>query len=125
MRHTRRWEDIWEAGQKAAETLPFWWTQTPLGVQLWALRDHRGISQRQLADEAGLRQSVVSRLEGGADARWSTWRRLFEGLGYYAVLLPVAFAEESQDLCDEERDRRVQRQLAGLTEGRWGRRWRR
>lgn len=59
----------------AAAELPLDWLELSPGEQLFLLRSALGISQRQLADEAGLDHSVVNRLERGADARFATWRR--------------------------------------------------
>jgi transcriptional regulator with XRE-family HTH domain len=53
-----------------------------LGDLLRILRRERRISQRQLADEAGFNSSVVNRAERGGDALFSTWDRLFRGLGH-------------------------------------------
>ena len=50
------------------------------------LRQKRGISQLQLADEAGVDRSLVNRVErGGRDAQISTWAKLFQGLGYRLI----------------------------------------
>lgn len=45
------------------------------------LRLMRGLSQRQLAVQAGVKQSHVCRLETGADLRASTLARLVVALG--------------------------------------------
>jgi transcriptional regulator with XRE-family HTH domain len=37
----------------------------PLSRNLWLLRDKAGMTQRQLAAEAGLTQAAISRIEGG------------------------------------------------------------
>jgi transcriptional regulator with XRE-family HTH domain len=82
----------------AAMKLPYGWMRAEPGAQLRALRVALHMSQRHLAESAGLSHSVVSELENGkSDARLATWRRLFEAMGYWAVLAPVAFAEESED----------------------------
>ncbi|MBI5623279.1 MAG: helix-turn-helix transcriptional regulator [Elusimicrobia bacterium] len=73
-----------------------------MAALLKKLREGRGISQRQLAEHAGVHASVVSRAERGEDAKLSTWGRLFEGLGY---------------LLAEERDRRLDRRAEGLCAG--------
>ena len=114
-------EEIREAGIRAACELPDWWREMPPGDQLRGLREDRGISQRQLADATGIKQSMISRLERGSDARLSTWRRLFGGLNYEAVLTPLPGIEEGDDLLQEEAQRRRERQRAGLATGK--RRW--
>lgn len=81
------------------------------------LRQERGISQLQLADQAGVNASVVNRAERGKDARLSTWDKLFEGLGYRLFFDAVAFAEESGDLLAEEAEWRCEKRLEGLCAG--------
>ena len=87
------------------------------GRQLRELRHERRISQRQLADEAGVDVSMVARVERGRDARLSTWTRLFEGLGYRLILETHELCEEAEDLLTEESVRRSQRRLDGLCTG--------
>ena len=91
------------------------------GRQLRELRLERRISQRQLADEAGVDSSLVTRVERGQDARLSTWAKLFEGLGYRLNLETQELCEEAADLLAEESARRAQRRLDGLCTGK--RRW--
>lgn len=66
-----------------------WKSWTP---QLWFenIRCMLQTTQDQIAGRSGLDQSVVSRLEGGFDARLSSWRRAYDALGFDLVLLPVA-----------------------------------
>ena len=78
-----------------------------------------GISQRHLAEEAGVDHAVVTRLERGCDARLATWRALFEALGYFAVLAPIPYEpEEIKELLTEKRGERWLRQQDGLAHGR-------
>jgi transcriptional regulator with XRE-family HTH domain len=79
------------------------------------LRSDRRISQRQLADEAGVSPALVNRVERGRDARLSTWAKLFEGLGYRFEATELF--EEAAALLEEERDRRSKRQHDGLCAG--------
>jgi len=77
------------------------------------------ILQRLLAEAAGVDQSVVSHLERGADARWSTWKRLFNALGFEAVLVPeVSADEDTEDFLLHERQRRKDRMEDGRA-ARW------
>jgi hypothetical protein len=48
------------------------------------------VTQDQVALKSGLAQSQVSRVEGGEDARVSTWRKAYHAMGFDLVLLPVA-----------------------------------
>lgn len=92
-----------------------------LAALLRALREERGISQLQLADEAGVNPSVVNRAERGEDAKLSTWDRLFENLGYCLILDAAKSSEEAADLLGEEAERRRERRLEGLCAAK--RRW--
>ena len=49
--------------------------------QLIDLRIERGLSQRELAQRAGLQQSALARMESGKTARLKTLRRVAEALG--------------------------------------------
>jgi len=54
---------------------------TPIGEQVRAWRGVRGLSQRALAERAGVGYVLVARLElGQTDPRLSTLRRLAEAL---------------------------------------------
>ncbi len=89
------------------------------GEQLRALRRSREVSQRHLAELAGVDQSVICRLEKGADARWATWKRLFSALAWKVVLRPEAFTEEFEGLLEDGTKERKERREAGLA-ARWG-----
>ena len=104
----------------AAGQLPRSWVRATPGEQLRALRGGRGMSQRQLAQDAGVDQSFLSRLERGtADARWDIWRKLFAAMGYEAVIAPFPASEDAEDFIRDEIQRRKERMEAGrLT--RWG-----
>lgn len=108
--------DMQEALQEAcaaAFDVPTKWARATPGAQLRALRTSRGISQRHLAESSGVHQSVVCRLEYGADARWSTWKRLFEGLGYDVVLVPLSTSDDVEDMLLDEKMQREDRIEAG------------
>ncbi|MBI4061137.1 MAG: helix-turn-helix transcriptional regulator [Elusimicrobia bacterium] len=81
------------------------------------LRCDRGISQLQLADQAGVNVSVVNRAESGKDARLSTWDKLFEGLGYRLRLDVAELSEEVGALLSEEADWRREKRRQGLCAG--------
>ena len=49
--------------------------------QLIDLRIKRGLSQRKLAERAGMQQPTIARLEGGQPASLQTLRRVAEALG--------------------------------------------
>jgi transcriptional regulator with XRE-family HTH domain len=102
-------QHIEEAVQIAQSVLRAW-ARASMGEQLRAARD---VSQRHLAEFAGLHQSVVCRIENGGDTNWRTWRRLFNALGYELVLTPLSVSEEAADLLKEETWRRRERIEAG------------
>lgn len=52
------------------------------GERLRALREKKGLTQEQLARAAGVRQSIVSKIERGViDPRFSTMQALARALG--------------------------------------------
>ncbi|MBI4375024.1 MAG: helix-turn-helix transcriptional regulator [Elusimicrobia bacterium] len=85
------------------------------------LRDERRISRRQLADQAGVNVSVVSRAERGMNAKIATWDSLFKALGYHLLIDAIELCEEAADLLSEEAELRQERRLWGLCTGK--RRW--
>jgi transcriptional regulator with XRE-family HTH domain len=57
--------------------------------QVRRARQAAGLSQRELAERAGMPQSTVARVEGRRiDPRWSTAARLLRAAGHESVLLP-------------------------------------
>ena len=56
-------------------------TEFALVRQLINLRKKIGLSQRELAQRAGMQQPVIARLEGGRPASLGTLRRVAEALG--------------------------------------------
>ena len=62
--------------------------------------------------------SVVSDLGRGADARWTTWKRLFGALGYRAVLVEEG-SDDAEDFLRDGVQRRKDRTEAGRA-ARWG-----
>jgi transcriptional regulator with XRE-family HTH domain len=88
-----------------------------LPILLKELREERGISLRQLADNAGVDVSVAARAERGADARVSTWEKLFEGLGCFLLVETPERSDEEAEFLSEEAERRRERRLEGLCAG--------
>ena len=55
-----------------------------VGEKLRRLREHEALTQRELADRAGLTVNAISRIERGeTNARLSTMRKLAEALGVH------------------------------------------
>ena len=91
------------------------------GARLRELRSERRISQRQLADNAGMNVSQISRVEAGRDVRISTLLKIYAGLGYHLQFEPQEICEEIGELLSAESWRRQERREAGLL---LGKRWR-
>ena len=105
-------EETLDAVGVALDAVPAIWRESPPGRQLRALRRFRRVSQRHLAEVSGVDQADISRMERGADARLSTWKRLFFELGCDAVLLPLTSCEETAGLLQfqaREREERIER----------------
>jgi transcriptional regulator with XRE-family HTH domain len=65
---------------------------TKVALALRSARAARGLTQRQLADQAGLHQAQVARAESGADLRLSTLLELAHAAGLELFLAPRAVA---------------------------------
>ena len=91
------------------------------GARLQELRIERRISRKQLADEAGVNVSQVSRVETGRDVRISTLLKIYAGLGYYIQFELQEICEEVGELLSTESWQRRERREAGLL---MGKRWR-
>jgi DNA-binding phage protein len=65
-------------------------SRRPLPVQLALLRRLKGLTQAQLADEMGLKQTHVSRLEKtGSDHLLSAYLRAAQALGARLAMVPA------------------------------------
>ena len=64
----------------------------PTLPRLKALRLQRMLSQRELAERAGVAHATIVRLEAGAEAQYGTARKLAQALG----VEPRELAEEAQ-----------------------------
>jgi hypothetical protein len=54
-------------------------------------------------------------MERGADARLTTWKRLFESLGYEALFLPIFYNDDTQEWLERGRAERTDRMDRGRT----------
>lgn len=66
-----------------------------LGRRLAQIRKQNGLTQTDLADEAGIGIATLRRIEGGQDSQVETWLKLMKALGLaYAIdaLLPENYA---------------------------------
>jgi transcriptional regulator with XRE-family HTH domain len=91
------------------------------GARLQGLRFERRISLNQLANEAGLNISQITRAERGRDIRLSTLLKIAAGLGYQMEFTFQEICEEAGELLERESWRREERRDAGLL---MGKRWR-
>lgn len=94
-----------DALRRFARRVPAPWRDDPPERWFEWIRCMLETTQEQIARRSGLDQSVVSRLEGGFDARLSSWRRAYAALGFDLVLLPVADLpfRKLRELADEDR----------------------
>ena len=60
--------------------------QTELGARMARLRKARGLTQVELADEAGIGIATLRRIEGGQDSQMETWIKLLKPLGQIHAL---------------------------------------
>jgi transcriptional regulator with XRE-family HTH domain len=89
------------------------------GEQLRRIRESWNVSQNHLAELSGIGQDVISRVERGADARWTTLKRLFGALGCEIVIREEEYGEDDlEDLVRHGIQRRKDRMEAGR-ERRW------
>ncbi|MFI5345231.1 MAG: helix-turn-helix domain-containing protein [Elusimicrobiota bacterium] len=82
--------DPFELILRAADSLPKDWKARGPEFGFEFVRCRLRFTQDELAQKSGVAQSIVSRVEGGFDARLSTWRRLYAAMGFDLVLLPVS-----------------------------------
>ena len=78
-----------ESVLEAARALPEDWRRWSAGESFQFLRCELRFTQEELAEKAGLAQSQVSRAESGADARLSTWQKIYAAMGFRLLLVPL------------------------------------
>jgi len=108
---------VWIEMNSEPGWIPRWIREN--GARLRDLRIERRISLKQLADEASVNVSQISRVEAGQDARMSTLLKIYRGLGYYVDMDLQESCEEVGDLLSKEAWRREEYRDMGL-----GQRWR-
>ena len=92
-------------------------TTDDLAMKLWQLRTDRGMSQLHLADQAGVKASVVNRAERGRDTQISTWKKLFRALGYRLLFDVIETSEDYGEYLAHHAELRRQRRREGLLTG--------
>src|SRR5438045_1847563 len=83
------------AALEAAKPVASDWRALPVGRMLRRLRREMGLHQDTLAYRVGMRQSMVSRIERGADLRLSTLRRLLVAMNCELVVLPYSARDQN------------------------------
>ncbi|MFZ5801526.1 MAG: helix-turn-helix domain-containing protein [Candidatus Omnitrophota bacterium] len=88
---------------KSVHELPDWLKPVSLGMQVRQLREALGMTQLQLADRCGFRQSVVAEIESGKRTGLclTTLARLAEGLNCEPLVQMVP-RKRIADLIDEK-----------------------
>ncbi len=57
-------------------------TRVPIGVRIGVIREHRGMTQTELAERAGTSQGAISMIESGQRSpSWDMAERLADALG--------------------------------------------
>lgn len=71
------------------EAAPADFASWPVPMVLRRLRIRFGLNRKQLAEKAGVSQSLVGRAEKGADVRLSTLTKLYAAVGCRLLMLPA------------------------------------
>ena len=80
-----------------------------LGRRLQRVRKQQGLTQEELAGQAGLGVATLRRIEDGSDGRLGSWVRLLRALGMSAsldALLPESFRSPMQEAREQSGGRR-------------------
>ncbi|MDA1263551.1 MAG: helix-turn-helix transcriptional regulator [Planctomycetota bacterium] len=105
-----RWRTVAEVsrdGQRLIERLtPDGAIRAELGARLARLRKQRGITQEDLAQEAGLGVATLRRLEDGNDARLGSWLRLLKALDLAASIDALLPEEHRSPMAEVKTPRR-------------------
>ena len=102
-----------ELALRAAAAAPQECARSGDGGIVRMMRDRVYLTQRQLAELAGLPHSKIARIEAGQDVRLSTLRRYFAGCGCELLLLP-----RSSMNARELFERKMQLEREGLIQNR-------
>lgn len=72
-----------------AALLPAPWRGMRPDAVFESLRCRLNFTQDEVGIKGGMTQNQVSRIEGGFDARMSTWKKAFSAMGFDIFLLPM------------------------------------
>ncbi|MGV3614028.1 MAG: helix-turn-helix domain-containing protein [Fimbriimonas sp.] len=79
-------------------------TLADIGARIRSLRLARGLTQVELAAEAGVHRTVVARAEAGGDCRWSSVQKIAVALGVTATWMNRPFLGPLPYRVDRRRD---------------------
>ena len=103
---------------KSIYRVPHWLNSSiPLGEQIRGVRAALGMTQQQLAQRSGLRQSMIAEIESGKrkDLCVSTIQKLAAGLSCQTLIHIVPQKEISQIL--DERSTDIAQKIVGISSG--------
>lgn len=86
---------------------------TELGRRLARMRKQQGISQTQLAKEAGIGVATLRRIEAGQDSQMATWIKIMKSLrmtNSINTLLPETFNSPMAEVLAEKKSTKRTRQ---------------
>jgi predicted DNA-binding mobile mystery protein A len=102
---------------RSVNELPTWLKPVSLGLQIRQIREALGMTQLQLAERSGLRQSVIAEIESGKRTGLclTTIARLAQGLNCQPVVQMVP-QKKIDDLLDE-RSTELARKIVAASSG--------
>ena len=88
-----------------------------LGTRLAKARKHRGLTQGQLAEQAGIGVATLRRIEGGQDSQMASWIKLLRAMELTSSidhLLPETIASPMAEAMAEKRRRRLEAAISPI-----------
>jgi transcriptional regulator with XRE-family HTH domain len=73
-------------------------------ARIRSLRQARGLTQAELAEQAGVHRTVVARAEAGGDCRWSSVQKIAQALGVTATWMSRPFLGDAPLRVDHVRE---------------------
>ena len=104
---------------KITKTTPHLTTLKEIGRRLALVRKRQGLTQAELAKEAGLGVVTVVRIENGQDAQFSSWIKIFNVLGM-TPSLDALLPEEILSPMSEVQKRNRQKKTDSGGKNIWG-----
>src|SRR5437899_1144280 len=82
--------DLIEQLLETVPSLPAEWLELAPDHGFERLRCMLRFSQDELGRKTGMTQARISRIEGGADIRFSVWKKIYAAMGFDLILMPVS-----------------------------------